>query len=122
MSDPPKPLELSGAKRVIEGVRGSSVWDGMAVDRQALLPDDAIVVNPGERITFRGELPDALHLTIYEEAAVRSRTMAATGSTPLSASKPTWVVSPSSGRFLAAVSRTWDDDHSVVDYFALIVE
>lgn len=122
MSDPPEPLELSSADRVVPGARGSYVWDGIAVDREARLPDDATVVDPGETITFHGELPHSLHLTVYAESAVHTRTMAATTSTPLQSSQPIWIVSLPSSRFLIAVSRTWDDDHSVVDYFTLAVE
>ena len=103
------------------GVRGSTVWDGRAVDRIPELPDIVVAVAAGESVEFTGDLPQDVYVTAYAESAVLDGTLAATAGGPLDASGGRWAVELPPGRYLVAVSRTWDDDHSVVDYFAVDV-
>lgn len=121
MGAEPRPLELELDGRTVAGVRGSTVWDGRAVDRVPELPDIVVPVAAGGSVTFVGDLPQDVFVTAYAESAVLDGTLAATAGGPLDSSGGQWVVDLPSGRYLVAVSRTWDDDHSVVDYFAVDV-
>ncbi len=121
MEAEPRALELELEGRTVTGVRGSTVWDGRAVDRIPELPDIVVPVAAGASVTFSGDLPQDVFVTAYAESAVLDGTLAATTGGPLDSSGGQWLVDLPPGRYLVAVSRTWDDDHSVVDYFAVDV-
>jgi hypothetical protein len=117
----PPPIRLVVDDREVVGVEGSIVWGQLAIDRLAALPPTVVPVVEGSRVEFalEGDAPREVFLTAYAESAVTDRSLAATRGTALDVDAPAWDVNLPPGRYLLALARTWDDDHSVVHYFAV---
>lgn len=107
----------------VAAVEGSAVWDGLAIDRLATVPDDALTVRAGEEVRFHEAGPPAedVTATVYTAASISDLTLEAITVVTLEPDAPVLRVDLPVGDYVVAFSRTWDDDHSTVGYVRLVV-
>jgi hypothetical protein len=120
----PPGVRLIVDDRAVNGVQGSYVWRGRAVDRGPSIPTESLDIAVGELLKFESEgvTADEVSLSVYRRDDLFKPSLNPVWEGEIQPDTLTWSVELEPGSYIIALFQAWKEGGDVTHFFRIDVQ